>query len=180
LADKLKISAKEATPAEVESMHRLALTLVLTSQGIPFLHAGTEFMRSKNGVENSYQSGDSINAIDWREKVKHIELVNYVRQLIKIRKEHPAFHLNSAAAIRKAIRFDEAALPGTIVYTINGASIGDSWKKIWLAFNGTADAKVVKLPVGKWVNALNNEVLPAVEKSEIKLRAYGAVILFQR
>ncbi|MFM2359437.1 MAG: type pullulanase [Bacteroidota bacterium] len=180
LADKLKISAKEATTVEVESMHRLALTLVLTSQGIPFLHAGTEFMRSKNGVENSYQSGDSINAIDWREKVKHIELVNYVRQLIKIRKEHPAFRLNSAAAIRKAIRFDEAALPGTIVYTINGASIGDSWKKAWLAFNGTADEKVVKLPLGKWVNALNNEVLPAVEKSEIKLRAYGAVILFQR
>ena len=100
LWDKLAISAATATNEERVSMHKLALSIVLTSQGISFLHAGTEFLRSKKGVENSYNSPDSINAIDWSLKTKNREVFDYVQQLIKMRKTHPAFTMQTAAQIK--------------------------------------------------------------------------------
>ncbi len=71
LWDKLAISAHDASEAERKEMYKLALSIVLTSQGISFLHAGSEFLRSKKGNENSYNAGDSINAIDWNLKTKN-------------------------------------------------------------------------------------------------------------
>ncbi|HWR32208.1 MAG TPA: type I pullulanase, partial [Chitinophagaceae bacterium] len=137
LYDKLAISAKDATEEEREEMQKLALSIVLTSQGIAFLHAGTEFLRSKGGVENSFESPDSINAIDWSLKTKHKYYFEYVKSLIKMRKEHPAFRMMSAKQIASNIKFLEGIPAGVIAYTINGTAVGDKWKKIFVAFNGT-------------------------------------------
>ncbi len=46
-------------------MHRLGLSIVALSQGVPFFHAGDEILRSKSGDRNSYNSGDWFNRIDW-------------------------------------------------------------------------------------------------------------------
>ncbi len=48
--------------------------LFLLHKGISFLHAGTEFLRSKNEVENSFESPDSINAIDWEFENRRIAM----------------------------------------------------------------------------------------------------------
>ena len=66
----------------------LATHLVIISQGIPFIHAGQEFYRSKKGVENSYKSPDSINKLEW-----HIEYesVSKLKELIKLRKKYKAY-----------------------------------------------------------------------------------------
>lgn len=144
LYDKLAISAKDATEEEREEMQKLALSIVMTSQGISFLHAGTEFLRSKGGVENSFESPDSINAIDWSLKTKHKFVFDYVRALIKMRKEHPAFRMMSANSIASNIKFLDGMPAGVIAYTINGAAVGDKWKKIFVAFNGTG--KDISLP----------------------------------
>jgi len=109
LWDKLCISAGTATTEERISMHKLALSIVLTSQGIPFLHAGSEFLRSKKSIENSYNSPDSINAIDWSLKTKNIDVIMYVQQLIKMRIAHPAFKMQTAAQIKNNIHFFETA-----------------------------------------------------------------------
>ena len=95
LWDKLSLSYPDASKEDITKMQQLSLTIVLTSQGIPFLHAGTEFLRNKNGVENSYNSGDSINEIDWSLKSKNIATFNLVQQLIKMRKAHPAFRMTT-------------------------------------------------------------------------------------
>jgi pullulanase len=137
LWDKLAISAKDATEEERIEMQKLALSIVLTSQGISFLHAGTEFLRSKKGEENSYKSPDSINAIDWSLKTKNKYVFEYVKALIKMRKDHPAFRMTTAKQIAENINFMEGMPPGLIVYTINGEKVGDKWKKIFVAFNGT-------------------------------------------
>src|SRR5438445_11378406 len=104
-------------------MQKLALTIVLTSQGIPFLHAGTEFLRTKKGVENSYNSGDSINALDWHRKYQQQDVVQYVKHLIRLRKQHPAFRMRTASQIEDNIWFDPSVLAGTIVYTLDGAAM---------------------------------------------------------
>ncbi|MEI9809112.1 MAG: hypothetical protein WDO16_15320 [Bacteroidota bacterium] len=80
LWDKLAISAKDFPASQRKEMHKLALSIVLTSQGISFLHAGTEFLRSKNGHENSYNAGDSINAIDWNLKTVNKDVFEYVKK----------------------------------------------------------------------------------------------------
>ncbi len=81
LWDKLTISAKDATEETEKEMQKLALSIVLTSQGISFLHAGTEFLRSKKGVENSFNSPDSINAIDWSLKTKNNDVFELCKSI---------------------------------------------------------------------------------------------------
>ena len=179
LWDKINLSCADASEADRKKMHQLALTIVLTSQGIPFLHAGTEFMRSKQGVENSYKSNDSINAIDWKMKNEHIALNNFIKQLIGIRKEHPAFRMTTAEQVKKHIRFDEQAAAGTVVYSIDGAAVNDPWKKIWIAFNGTNTEKEANLPAGNWKTALSTEPDGPRHGGHMHLKKYSAVVLYQ-
>jgi pullulanase len=150
LWDKLAISAKDASKEQREEMQKLALSIVLTSQGISFLHAGSEFLRSKKGEENSYKSPDSINAIDWSLKSKNKQVFEYVKALIKMRKEHPAFRMNSSKQIAKSIIFLKNVPPGVIAYTINGSEVNDTWKKIFVAFNGTGKEALIAAQTGNY------------------------------
>ncbi|MGL6266744.1 MAG: hypothetical protein ACRC2O_02420, partial [Chitinophagaceae bacterium] len=150
LWDKLAISAPEATIAQRTEMHKLALTIVLSSQGISFLHAGTEFLRTKHGVENSFNSGDSINAINWNLKSENKAVFDYVQSLIKMRRAHPAFRMTRAELISRNIIFQEKVPSQLVAYTINGAAVNDQWKKIFLVFNGSTHSSGIKIPAGKW------------------------------
>jgi pullulanase len=182
LWDKLVISAKDATEEERINMHKLALSIVLTSQGISFLHAGTEFLRSKMGVENSFESSDSINAIDWSLKSKNKELFEYVKALIKIRKDHPAFRMVFAKDIQSNINFLNNMPEGLISYTINGKQAGDSWNKIQVYFNGTSIRHNVILSSKYWkAMVLNNAYLDKVKEvvSNIDLKPFSCTILCQ-
>jgi pullulanase len=177
LWDKLKLSCTNATKDELIKMHQLALTIVLTSQGTTFLHAGTEFLRTKNGIENSYNAGDSINQIDWHLKTVNNAVFKYVANLIKLRKAHPAFRLTSNDLIKKCIVFDEQAPQGTIAYSLNGAAVNDSWATIYIAFNGSNKAQKMQLPMGNWINALDETNMGTHQF--ITVEAFGSIILFQ-
>lgn len=181
LWDKLSLSAPSISEGKRKQMHKLALSIVLTSQGISFLHAGTEFLRSKKGVENSYESPDSINAIDWNLKTKNKEIVDYVSSLIKLRKEHPAFRMMSGKEIKENIHFLENLSQDIIGYTINGEACGDRWKKILVLFNGTQGRRIVKLPEGKWKYAIwdNEFTSTGMDGSDIFLDSFSCSILFQ-
>lgn len=72
------------------------LAMVLMSKGIPFIHAGQEFLRTKKGVDNSYNLPDEINKIDWSLRVKNEDVVNYFKKLVKFRKEHSMFEKEAA------------------------------------------------------------------------------------
>lgn len=187
LWDKLTISAKTATEEERKSMHQLALSIVLTSQGISFLHAGTEFLRSKKGVENSYNSPDSINAIDWDLKTKNKDVFEYVKALIKMRKEHPAFRMADAKSIKENINFLEMGTPGFIVFDINGGAVNDKWKTIRVYLNGTAEKRRIKL-LGGWHQFVHNykvapfndedSPVPGLLKS-VEMNPFSCTILYQ-
>jgi pullulanase len=179
LIDKLRLSCKDATKEELIKMQQLALTIVLTSQGIPFLHAGTEFLRNKKGIENSYNAGDSINEIDWSLKSENLAFNKYIQQLIAIRKAHPAFRMISNDQILKYLRFDEKAPAGTIAYTINGAAVKDSWKKIMVIFNGTNSIQSFTCSVANWHVAINTSNEDVLATGQLKLEKFSAVILYQ-
>lgn len=150
LWDKLAISAKDATEEERTNMYKLALSIVLTSQGISFLHAGSEFLRSKKEVENSYESPDSINAIDWSFKTKNNEVFEYVKALIKLRKEHPALRMKTAKELISNISFMNGMPDGVVGYTINGTAVHDSWKKLMIIFNGSDQSQKILWEKEQW------------------------------
>ncbi len=177
LWDKLNLSCPEAGRVELINMHKLALTIVFTSQGIPFIHAGTEFLRDKQEIENSFNAGDSINAIDWGMKQQNKAVVDYVKQLIKLRKEHPAFRMTNNGQIKKNIRFDEDAAPGTVAFTVDGSAVKDKWKKIFVVYNGNAKYETIKFPKGKWKNAFGENDKPV--SGSLNISAFSSLIVYQ-
>jgi pullulanase len=180
LWDKLAISAKDASVADRKEMHQLALSIVLTSQGISFLHAGTEFLRSKNGVENSYNAPDSINAIDWNLKTSNRDVFDYVQLLVAMRRAHPAFRMSTAGSIAKNIRFMENLPEGAIGYTIIGEAVKDSWKKILVYFNSSGAGTEVMLPAGKWKLAVhNNRAGGQAAEKKLILSPYSSNVLYE-
>ncbi len=177
LWDKIALSYKEASETDRIKMHQLAYAIVLTSQGTPFLTAGSEFLRTKFGVENSFDKGDSINAINWDLKTKNLATNQYIQSLIKIRRAHPTFRMTSANQIANHLVFQNNLPEGIIAYTLNGAAVGDSWKKIWVGFNGTQAPKTLTLPVGNWKVASISHA-SSIEGNQIKLDGSSAVILY--
>jgi pullulanase len=150
LADKLKISGDGAfSNQQLKEMDKLANAIVLTSQGVSFLHAGEEMMRSKKGVENSFNKPDSVNAIDWRWKDQNDDVVKHYKTLIALRKDHPVFRLPSTASIQDNLRFLETS-PGIIAYHLSGKTVGDSWSELVIIVNGNFDPVVITLPIGDW------------------------------
>ena len=107
LTDKLRKSMPDASEEERMAAAKLAQTIVMTSQGTPFIFAGEEVWRDKKGVHNSYKSPDSINAIDWNHKTLFREHFDYYKNLIALRKAHPAFRMTSASDIAKHLVFDK-------------------------------------------------------------------------
>jgi pullulanase len=89
----------------IKAQHKLAAFILLTSQGVPVLHLGQDFMRTKHGVENSYNSPDKINAVVWKRKMEFIDVFNYYKNLIDLRKQNPVFSLPLDVDVRKAIEF---------------------------------------------------------------------------
>lgn len=150
LTDKLAASMPGSSEADRQRAARLAQTIVFTSQGTPFMFAGEEVFRDKKGVHNSYKSPDSVNAIDWTLKNKNADQFNYYRELIKLRKAHPAFRMTTAGEIAKNIVFDKVTSPNVISYSIKNNANGDEWKEIKLVFNGSSSPFVAKIPKGDW------------------------------
>lgn len=177
LWDKLLLSCPDASRMELMKMQQLALTIVLTSQGISFLHAGTEFLRDKKEVENSYNAGDSVNAINWELKKENTAVFEYVKKLVQLRKQHPAFRMTGSLQIKQHIKFDTKAPAGTIIYSINGAAVKDKWKKILVAHNGNREPKKINLPPGNWQNAIDSSAKTI--SGAVDLPVIGSLILYQ-
>jgi len=174
LFDRLKISNPTATEDELIKMDKLANAVVLTSQGVSFLHSGAELLRTKQGIANSFESPDSINQIDWSRKTKYKAVFEYYKGLVALRKAHPAFRMPSTEMIQKHLKFVETGIPGLIAYRINDNANGDSWKNIMVILNGNATAQSVKLPKGNWTMVTDGQ---RVKLSGIKANLTGSVAI---
>ncbi len=149
LRDRLEIATK-ATEKERLAMVKLAQTAVYTSQGIPFIFNGEELYRHKQGVKNSYNKPDSINAIDWTYKTKYKDLVDYYAGLAAIRHAHPGFCLGDAELVREKLSFVEVDDPCVVAFRISGLEGIDSAKSLTVLLNGSKKAASVEIPHGKY------------------------------
>jgi pullulanase len=105
----------EAKEDEIKKRQRLATSMVILSQGIPFIHCGQEFYRTKKGVENSYKSSDEINAVDWNLVDQNMRDIEVVKELLRIRKKYDLFRLTAPSKVRDYIQI-HAEESGTIRY----------------------------------------------------------------
>ena len=189
LTDK-NIPEKERT-AELIRIDQLAQTAVFTSQGVPFILCGEEMLRDKKGVHNSYNSPDSINHLDWNNLQRYPQLFTYYKNLIQLRKNHPAFRLATGDKVRQHLEFLPAVnskdvkqdcLVGFLLKDLQGI---DAWKTIVVIYNFNKEAKEMAIPEGNYTIACCNGTideagLGEVSGKEVLVDGQSALILFQK
>ncbi len=183
LRDKLEASTgKKGEP--IALLARQAGALVVLSQGMPFMQAGQEFLRSKNGDSNSYSSGDNVNSLKWKQRALNATTVAYYRGLIQLRKTHPAFRLSTSAAIKNNLRFMGSS-SGLLAYQLNGAASGDTWSKIVVVTNPGSKTVSQTLPVkANWSLVVSGSkagtaTLSVLKKSnKVSVPAHSTVVLY--
>jgi pullulanase len=161
-------------------MDKLAAGIILTSQGVPFIHAGDEFLRSKNGVSNSYNDNDPrVNPINWSLKAEHKDVFNYYRGLIALRKVHPAFRMTEKAAVEQALDFAPQVSDKLVTYVIRNNANGDSWKNILVIYSGSEQGRDLNI-AGNWIVVANDQQAGIEElqtaKNKIHVEPFSLVI----
>lgn len=184
LWDKLLITNGDESEEQRIRRHKLGGAIVLTSQGIPFLHAGQDFLRTKGGNANSYLAPDAVNQLDWTRKARYHEVYAYYRGLIALRKAHPAFRLRTSEQIQTHLHFLD--LPAQLIgYTLGDHANGDSWRMIVVLFNARTTPAPVALPGEDWVVVVDRqhagtEALGYVRGPEVAVEPLSALILVDR
>lgn len=189
LWDKLALVKPLFSKSDRIKMNKLAAAIILTSQGIPFIHAGDEILRTKkdrNGtlVENSYKSSDYVNKFYWSRKEKYIDIFNYYKKLINLRKNHKIFKMNSAKDINDNIEFlnFEENLKNIVAYIAYGDRINDSLGKIAVIFNGNQHHVEIDLKYNKFIAILdgddvNEKGLYKIDNNLINIKPLSALIV---
>ncbi|TLG74225.1 type I pullulanase [Culicoidibacter larvae] len=145
LFDRILRSGMSDGMSRVYTYQQLALALVLVSQGIPFLHAGDEFFRTKNGVEDSYNAPDAINMIDWNRRSEFKTTVEYIKGLIAIRKMHGAFRMKSAQEIFEHVKITSNNL--NIYYDLFNVGYCGDYNDIKVIINLSDEELAIDLPL---------------------------------
>ncbi|MDD5140019.1 MAG: type I pullulanase [Verrucomicrobiales bacterium] len=180
LWDKLLLSATNVPEDLRVNMDKLAAGIVLTAQGVPFLHAGDEFLRSKKCVRNSYNDNDPrVNPINWELKAKHKEVFNFYQGMIALRKAHPAFRMTDKADVDKALDFANDTPDNLVEYVIRNNANGDSWKNILVICNGAGQSRDLTV-TGDWIIVADDKRAGTEElqsaKDKIHVEPFSLVI----
>lgn len=189
LTDK-NIPEKERT-AELIRIDQLAQTAVFTSQGVPFILSGEEMLRDKKGVHNSYNSPDSINHLDWNNLQRYPQLFTYYKNLILLRKNHPAFRLATGDKVRQHLEFLPAVNSKDVKqdclvgFLLKDLQKIDAWKTIVVIYNFNKEAKEMAIPEGNYTiaccnGAIDEAGLGEVSGKEVLVDGQSALILFQK
>lgn len=149
LRDKIDAVAADATPEQRKRMNLLAQTIVMTSQGVPFIFCGEELYRTKQHIRNTYNQPDEVNRIDWSHKAKYADVFNYYKELIRMRRQHPAFRMATEEQLAQNLKFIDSP-EGTVMFTLNGAAVGDEWNEVLVIYNGNRCGVDMEFPQGDW------------------------------
>lgn len=156
LWDKLSVSCPEASEEKKKAMNRLCAAIVFTSQGVPFIQAGEEFLRSKplpekkGFAENSYNMPDAVNSIKWDNIHEYPDMIAYYKGLMELRKAHPVFRMQSEAEMTQNLCFLSDTPENVVAYLLKGKGANDTPENILVIFNGNDEEILYNLPEGKW------------------------------
>ncbi len=183
LVDRLCASIPGIKDDELIRLDLLAQTAVFTSQGVPFMLSGEELLRTKLGVHNSFESPDSINQLDWTQKERYSQVFEYYKNLIALRKHHPAFRMGNADMVKKHLEF-LAAPTGVVAYRLKDHAYGDIWADIIVLLNANRKAMQVEVPAGDYTvvcydGCIDEQGMQQVSGPTISVGAQSALIMYK-
>ncbi|MFC2378538.1 MAG: type I pullulanase [Segatella oulorum] len=183
LVDRLRASVPNLTPEMLVRLDCLAQSVVMLSQGVPFMLSGEEMLRDKQGVHNSYQSPIEINALPWQNLQRYPQLFTYYQRLIALRRHHPAFRLGNANLIRQHLSFLPTQ-PNLVGFILTGHAGGDVWDNIIVVFNANNEARKVTVPKGRYTIVASNGTINetgwgSVETDNLWVDAHSMLIAHQ-
>lgn len=177
LWDKLSVSCPEASEEKKKAMNRLCAAIVFTSQGVPFIQAGEEFLRSKplpekkGFAENSYNMPDAVNSIKWDNIHEYPDMIAYYKGLMALRKAHPVFRMQSEAEMTQNLCFLLDTPENVVAYLLKGKGADDTPENILVIFNGNDEEILYNLPEGKWKILVDDKTAGADGKKVISEKA---------
>lgn len=177
LWDKLSVSCPEASEEKKKAMNRLCAAIVFTSQGVPFIQAGEEFLRSKplpekkGFAENSYNMPDAVNSIKWDNIHEYPDMIAYYKGLMALRKAHPVFRVQSEAEMTQNLCFLSDTPENVVAYLLKGKGADDTPENILVIFNGNDEEILYNLPEGKWKILVDDKTAGADGKKIISAKA---------
>lgn len=177
LWDKLSVSCPEASEEKKKAMNRLCAAIVFTSQGVPFIQAGEEFLRSKplpekkGFAENSYNMPDAVNSIKWDNIHEYPDMIAYYKGLMALRKAHPVFRMKSEAEMTQNLCFLSDTPENVVAYLLKGKGADDTPENILVIFNGNDEEILYNLPEGKWKILVDDKTAGAGGKKNISEKA---------
>ncbi|NOJ72374.1 type I pullulanase [Paenibacillus alvei] len=163
----------------------LANGIVLTAQGIPFLHAGDELLRSKFGDHNSYESPDAINQIVWKQKAEYKPVFDYLKGLIELRSAHPAFRMTKKDEVTSNLQVYRQE-GQVIAFKLNNFANGDKWRNIVVIYNGSTASQEVALPTAdEWSIVVDHtsagvETIRTVEGGKVEVAGLSMMVLYDQ
>jgi len=184
LADKLNASVKGISPAGVAQLSQFASSVAFLAQGVPFLQAGQEFLRSKNGNENSYNADDATNSLKWSTKAKYAATTKYYQGLFALRAAHPAFRMSTTAQVKANLKFLKTT-NDVIAYTLNGKAVKDKASTIVVIHNPNPGAAIVTLPnKKKWAIVVKGGVagtktIESITANKVSVAGQTTMVLTQ-
>ncbi len=165
LIDRITLSRPNSSREDLIRMNNLAAAIYLTSQGIPFMQAGEEMLRSKVNAdgsynENSYNATDEVNSLKWStlDEAEYANVFEYYKGLIAFRKAHPALRQSDADEVRATVIQLNGLPKGVIGFEIAGGANGDTAQGMYVIFNASEETQTVTLPEGnRWDVYINGE-----------------------
>ena len=195
LMDKLITSCGDGDRQALIRSNKLTAAIYMTAQGIPFIHAGEEWLREKldesgKRIENSYNASDYVNKIRWNliEKKENAEAIAYYKGLIELRKAHAALRLTTKEDVAANVEY-RWITNEVLLFNIKGKGCvpGEVSDGIVIIFNATKSAKTIDLYAagvarGQWEVRVNGEKagltrLDTVLDGKVKVEGVSAMVL---
>ncbi len=191
LIDRIAVSTPDESRENQIKMNNLSAAIYMTAEGIPFMQAGEEMLRTKVKADgsfdhNSYNSGDKINQLIWENLAndEYKQVYEYYKGLIAFRKAHGALRLTNAADVRSNVVPAQGLPSNVVAFHINGGVNGETADALYVIFNANKDAVELSLPEGKWNVYIDGEkagteVLKTIKNGKVNVEGISAMVLAQ-
>lgn len=171
LYDKLLLTNPNDDEETRELRHNLSTAMVILSQGVPFIHAGQEMLRTKRGDHNSYISPDEVNVFDYDRAAEYSNSVEFFKQLIEFRNNQPLLRMADYETINKSV--EKLVVEGQYI----AYKLFDKNQEMIIAVNASDDNKSLSIDEG-FTQVLKNTDFTEVEVSEdVTLEPLTLVVL---
>lgn len=172
--DKLRHSNYDEDKETRKKRLRMMLSAVILAQGIPFIHSGQEFFRTKNGQPNTYNAGDQVNELDWNRKDLENDTVEFVKFLIHLRKNNRCFRYDDYETIKKNVSVENIS-HRMIKYALHQISGSGEYNDIIVYFNASPD--VIEVDVEQQYKVILSLTHEVIQEQKLAVQGVSMVIL---